>query len=122
MVSRPNLRVRCTLLLIIMALLTWLAAVPAAGAIRGYPSQDLEGDPGDGVLEPSADEAAELPWRLPDQSSQMDGADAESLDIVLVPVDAIPGVPGLLTFRVVRMAALTAWRHLADEGRWPYAP
>jgi hypothetical protein len=139
MVCRPPHRVSGAPRLVLTALSLFLllaaAAVPESrAATRGFPT-DYEGDPGDGVLDPRADETPAYDWwTRPGSSSDggISGTDVKdpTFDIVLVPVAAAPGAPWPVTFRVVRVHSRVAFlaappdlsAYLYGEGRWQHAP
>ena len=127
MVSRVLSRLRAALLA--FALLIFLATLNphSAAAANPYEYTDRnEGDPGDGVLDPSVDEHAGggSGTKNPDViASTTGGPTLFSGDFLFVPVYVSTGQPGQGTFIFLpRTWNSAAFEYLMGEGGWPYAP
>ncbi len=127
MASRVSSRLRAALL--VPAILVFLAAlIPTfAGASNPYEYTDRhEGDPGDGVLDPSIDgvDGGSSGTRKPDVDASA-GTSLYQLDskTILIPVYIGSGQPGQGTFIFLPQAWWRAGLNsLIAEGRSHYAP
>ncbi len=127
MVSRVLSRLRASMLA--FALLIFLATLSplTADAANPYEYTDRsEGDPGDGVLDPSADDGAggSSGIKNPDLiASTTGGSSLLTVEFLFVPVYVSTGQPGQGTFIFLpRTWNSAAFKYLMGEGGWPYAP
>ena len=115
----PNRRRTALLLAMTLTLAVW----PATGGQAKLPmiSDEMAGDPGDGVLRPAEATVIAPPEDVQTaHSSPVVGATEPSRlsgPFILVPYFAAPGQPWSLTFRLVRVEQATSL-----VGRWHRAP
>ena len=124
MVSRVLSRLRVAMLA--FALLIFLATLSplTADAANPYEYTDRnEGDPGDGVLDPSVDGGGSG-MKNPDLiAGTTGGSSLPTVDFLFVPVYVSTGQPGQGTFIFLpRTWNSAAFKYLMGEGGWPYAP